>query len=63
VQLAPRERVNAILRRLPAGYDDVVYRFHSSALTVMTRSVAALKTGSERVMIRPYPPANLAEVA
>jgi hypothetical protein len=36
---------------------------HLSALTVVNRSVAALKTGSERVMVRPYPPPTLAEVA
>jgi hypothetical protein len=56
-------RVTAILRHLLAGYDDVVYRVHPSALTVVTRSTTALKTGSERIMVRPYPPPTLAEVA
>jgi hypothetical protein len=56
-------RVVAILRHLLATYDDVVYRVHPSALTVVTRSVAALKSGSERVMVRPYPPPTLAAVA
>jgi hypothetical protein len=55
--------VVAILRHLLATYDDVVYRVHPSALTVVTRSAAALKTGAERVMIRPYPPPTLAAVA
>ena len=55
-------RVVAILRHLLAGYDDVVYRVHPSAMTV-TRSAAALTSGSERVMIRPYPPPTLAAVA
>jgi hypothetical protein len=56
-------RVAAILRHLLATYDDVVYRVHPSALTVVTRSAAALKAGAERVMIRPYPPPTLAAVA
>ena len=56
-------RVVAILRHLLAGYDDVVYRVHPSALTVVTRSVAALRSGGERIMVRPYPPPTLAEVA
>jgi hypothetical protein len=56
-------RVVAILRHLLAGYDDVVYRVHPSALTVVNPSVAALKTGSGRIMVRPYPPPALAEVA
>ena len=55
-------RVVAILRHLLAG-DDVVYRVHPSALTVVTRSVAALTSGSERIMVRPYPPPTLAAVA
>jgi hypothetical protein len=53
----------AILRHLLKSYDDVVYRVHPSAMTVVTRSVAALKSGSERIMVRPYPPPTLAEVA
>jgi hypothetical protein len=32
-------------------------------MTVVSRSVAALPSGSERIMIRPYPPPTLAEVA
>ena len=44
-------------------YDDVVYRVHPSAMTVVTRSVAAFTTGSERIMVRPYPPPALAAVA
>ncbi len=44
-------------------YDDVVYRVHPSAMTVVTRSVKALSSGSERIMIRPYPPPPLAAVA
>jgi hypothetical protein len=36
---------------------------HLSALTVVTQSTTALKTGSERVMVRPYPRPTLAEVA
>jgi hypothetical protein len=56
-------RVVAILRHLLARYDDVVYRVHPSALTVVRRSAAALPDGSERIMIRPYPPPTLAEVA
>ena len=51
-------RVVAILRHLLAQYDDVVYRVHPSALSVVSHSVAALPSGSERVMIRPYPPPN-----
>ena len=56
-------RVEAILRHLLAAYDDVVYRVHSSAMTVVTRSVAGLSTGSDRIMVRPYPPPALAAVA
>jgi len=56
-------RVVAILRHLLATYDDVVYRVHPSAMTVVTRSVAGLATGSERIMVRPYPPPTLAAVA
>jgi hypothetical protein len=56
-------RVVAILRHLLAGYDDVVYRVHPSAMTVVTRSAAALGSGAERIMIRPYPPPTLAAVA
>ena len=56
-------RVVAILRHLLAGYDDVVYRVHPSAMTVVTRSAAALKSGSERVMIRPDPPPTLAALS
>lgn len=55
--------VVAILRHRLAGHDDVVYRDHRSAMAVVTRSVAALKTGSERIMVRPYPPPAPAEVA
>ena len=39
-------RVVAILRHLLASYDDVVYRVHPSAMTVVTRSVAGLKSGA-----------------
>jgi hypothetical protein len=56
-------RVVAILRHLLSTYDDVVYRVHPSAMTVLSRSVAALPTGSERIAIRPYPPPMLVEVA
>ena len=56
-------RVVAILRHLLATYDDVVYRVHPSAMTVVTRSVAALETGSGRIMVRPYPPPTLSAVA
>jgi hypothetical protein len=56
-------RVVAILRHLLSRYDDVVYRVHPSAQTVVTRSAAALTSGSERIMIRPYPPPTLAAVA
>jgi hypothetical protein len=56
-------RVVAILRHLLATYDDVVYRVHPSAMTVVTRSVIVLTSGSERIMVRPYPPPTLAEVA
>jgi hypothetical protein len=56
-------RVLSILRHLLARYDDVVYRVHPSALTVVTRSAAKLSSGSERIMIRPYPPPTLAAVA
>ena len=37
-------RVVAILRHLLSCYDDVVYRVHPSAQTVVTRSAAALKS-------------------
>jgi hypothetical protein len=56
-------RVVAILRHLLSRYDDVVYRVHPSAQTVVTRSVKALNTGSERIRIGPYPPPSLAAVA
>ena len=56
-------RVVGILRHLLASYDDVVYRVHPSAMTVVNRSVGALSSGSERIMVRPYPPPALAEVA
>ena len=56
-------RVVAILRHLLAGHDDVVYRVHPSAMTVVTRSVSRLSSGAERIMVRPYPPPTLAEVA
>lgn len=56
-------RVVAILRHLLAGYDDVVYRVHPSARTVVTRSVRSLSSGSERIAIRSYPPPTLAAVA
>jgi hypothetical protein len=56
-------RVVAILRHLLATYDDVVYRVDPTAMTVVIRSVTALKTGSERIMIRPYPPPTRAAVA
>jgi hypothetical protein len=48
---------------LHARHDDVVYRVNPAALTVLNRSVAALRNGSERIMVRPYPPPTLAEVA
>ena len=56
-------RVTAILRHLLSAYDDVVYRVAPSAMTVVTRSVAGLVSGSERIMVGPYPPPALAEVA
>jgi hypothetical protein len=56
-------RVVAILRHLLAAYDEVVYRVHPSAMTVVTRSVAALSSGADRITVRPYPPPTLAEVA
>jgi hypothetical protein len=56
-------RVVAILRHLLATYDDVVYRVHPSAMPVVTRSVAGLQTGADRIMVRPYPPPTLAAVA
>lgn len=56
-------RVVAILHHLLSRYDNVVYRVHPSALTVVTRSVAVLSSGSERIKVRPYPPPTLAAVA
>jgi hypothetical protein len=57
-------RVAAILRQLLKAYDDVVYRAHPSAATVMQRAAAALPGGgAARVHLRPYPPPTLAEVA
>jgi hypothetical protein len=56
-------RVVAILRHLLAQYDDVVYRVHPSAVTVVTRSVAALSSGSDRIKVGPYPPPTLTVVA
>lgn len=56
-------RVVAILRHLLSTYDDVVCRVHPSARTVVKRSVVARSSGSERIMIRPYPPPAPAEVA
>lgn len=47
-------RVVAILRHLLASYDDVVYWVPPSAITMVTRS-AKLSSGSERIMVRPYP--------
>jgi hypothetical protein len=32
-------------------------------MTVVTRSAASLKTGAERIMVRPYPPPSLEAVA
>jgi hypothetical protein len=57
-------RVAAILRQLLKAYDDVVYRAHPSAATVVQRASAALPGGGAgRVHVRPYPPPTLAEVA
>ena len=57
-------RVVTILRQLLGQYDDVVYRVHPSAMTVVSRSVAALSSGSDRIIVvKPYPPPTLAEVA
>ncbi len=57
-------RVAAILRQLLKTYDDVVYRAHASAATVVQRAAAALPGGGAgRVHVRPYPPLTLAEVA
>jgi hypothetical protein len=56
-------RVSAILRQLLKTYDDVVYRAAPGTATVVQRAVAALKTGSERIMVRHFPPPTLAEVA
>jgi hypothetical protein len=54
----------AILRQLLKTYDDVVYRAHPSAATVVQRAAAALPGGgAARVHVRPYPPPTLAEVA
>jgi len=46
-----------------AAYDEVVYRVHPSAMTVVTRSVAALSSEADRITVRLYPPPGLAEVA
>ena len=57
-------RVAAILRQLLKSYDDVVYKAAPGAATVVQRAAAALPDGgAERVIIRPYPPPALAEVA
>jgi hypothetical protein len=57
-------RVAAILRQLLKTYDDVVYRAHPSAATVVQRAAAALPGGgAARVNVRSYPPPTLAEVA
>jgi hypothetical protein len=56
-------RVSAILRQLLVRYDDVVYRAAPGTATVVQRAAAGLPEGSERVHVRPYPPATLAEVA
>ena len=57
-------RMAAILRQLLRTFDDVVYRVHPSALTVVQRAVAALPgDGATRAHVRPYPPPTLAEVA
>ena len=56
-------RVVAILRHLLAGYDDVVYRVAPSAETVVRRAVRGLAHGAERIIVRPYPPESLADVA
>jgi hypothetical protein len=57
-------RVAAVLRHLLNAYDDVVYKAAASATTVVRRAVAALPDGqSDRVVIRPYPPQALADVA
>ncbi len=57
-------RVSAILRQLLKSYDDVVYRAHPSAATVVQRATAALPGGgAARVHVRPYPPPALAAVA
>ena len=56
-------RMASILRRLLAGYDKVVYHVAPGATTVVKRSIAALNHGSERVKVRPYPPAEFTAVA
>ncbi len=57
-------RVAAILRQLLKSYDDVVYRAHPSAATVVQRAAAALPGGGAgRVHVRSYPPPALPEVA
>ncbi len=57
-------RVAAILRQLLKTYDDVVYRAHPSAATVVQRAAAALPDGgAARVCVRSYPPPTLAAVA
>lgn len=56
-------RVAAILRQLLKTYDDVVYRAHPSAATVVARAAAALPSGgAARVRVRSYPPPTLAAV-
>jgi hypothetical protein len=56
-------RVAAILRHLLPSYDDVVYRAAPSAAPVVRRAAAGLDHGAERIHVKPYPPASLAEVA
>ena len=57
-------RVASILRQLLKTYDDVVYRAHPSAATVVSRAAAALPGGGAgRVHVRSYPPPALAAVA
>jgi hypothetical protein len=51
-------RTRAILRRLLADYDDVVYHATPGAAAVIERAAAGID-GGQRVFIRPYPPLAL----
>jgi hypothetical protein len=55
-------RVKTILGQLLARYDDVVYHATPAAAAVVTRAAAQVTDG-ERVSVRRYPPAGLADLA